>query len=218
MSPLNPALQQRRRGCLTGCFTQSLAALAFGLVVAYALYGLLAPWGFYLGSDTFHAFPSWGGWGRMHSANVGDYALYVRIQPSFRGSRVYPGSYLTGNAWLCTSRGEFFRMHLGGGMRAHLGSHLNGEKVSLYMYNWPIFTANFTGDRRPGISFHGQWQNPNLVLDDGGSLNRAFLSDGSVYRGNSPGFSPKKENVPLILEPNSWASFKSTCSALAHPH
>jgi hypothetical protein len=213
-----PTLQPRRRGCLTGCITQSLAALALGLVLVYALYGLLAPWAFYLGTDTFHAIPGWTGWGRMHSNNLGDFALYVRIEPSFRGNRVYRASNLTGNAWLCTPRGETFRMHLGGGMRYGLGSHINGEKISLYMHNWPIFTGNFTGDHRPSLEFRGQWQNPNIVLDDHGTLAWAFLPDGTVYRSHSPNYSPQKETVPLTLHPGSWYDFKSTCSALASAH
>ncbi len=219
MPPALPGIPTRkRRGCLTGCFTQCLAALALGLALAYGLYALLTPWGFYLGSDTFHAYPGWTGWGRMHSTNSGDYALYVSIMPGFRGSRVYAHSNLTGNAWLCTPRGETFRMKLGGGMRPGLGSHINGEAISLYMNTWPAFTGNFTGDHRPSLEFRGHWQNPNLVLDDHGTLAWAFLPDGSVYRGHSTSYSPKTETVPLTLHPGSFSDFKSACSALAHTH
>ncbi len=216
--PVRPTLQHRRRGCLTGCLTQSFALLALGLVLVYALYGLLTPWGFYLGGDTFHFYPGWYGWGRMHSNELGDFALYVRIQPGFRGSRTYLASNLTGNAWLCTPRGETFRMHLGGGMRPHLGTRTNGEKITLYMDNWPVFTGGFIADHRPSLGFRGQWQNPNIVLDDHGTLAWAFLPDGSVHRSHSPTYNPPKEIVPLTLHPGSWSDFKSACSTLAPAH
>ena len=213
MRPYVPGTQppRRRRGCLTGCITQSVAALALGLVLVYALYGLLAPWAFFLGSGTFHFVPGWSGWGRMHSNSFGDYALYVSIQPSFRGSHMYAGSYLTGNAWLCTPRGETFRMKLGGGMRAHLGANTNGEKVSLYMYNWPAFTGGFITDRRPSIEFRGQWQNPNIVLDDHGSLAASFITDVTVYRVHDRNRLTPKEIVTLTLQPGSYGVFKSAC-------
>jgi hypothetical protein len=207
----------RRRGgcCLTGCLTQTLAALVLGCVLVYAVFGLLAPWSFFLGGSTFHFFPGWNGWGRMHSDALGDFALYVRFQPSFRGSRMYPSSHLTGNAWLCTPRGDFFRMKLGGDMRAHLSTNTNGEKIGLYMDNWPIITGGFIADHRPSISFRGQWQNPNIVLDDHGSLAHAFLRDGTVYKGSSPNYNPPHEIVPLTLHPGSYDDFKAACSALA---
>lgn len=212
----NPGIQapQRRNGCLTGCLIQSLGALALGLVLVAALYGMLAPWAYYLGGNTFHINPGWTGWGRMHSNNLGDFAVYVRIQPSFRGSRVYAGSYLSGLGYLCTPRGETFRMHLGGGMRARLPLITNGEKINLYMYSWPAFIGGFTGDHRPGITLRGQWQNPNIVMDDQGSLARAFLSDGTVYRGHDPQRLPPKEVVPLTLQPGTYSDFKSACSTL----
>jgi hypothetical protein len=217
MCAYNPGTRppRRRRGCLTGRIMQSLGALALGLVVLLAVYGLLAPWGFYLGGNSFHLYPGWNGWGRIHSDSLGDFAVYVRMTPGFRGSRVFPHSNLTGNAWLCTPRGELFRMKLTGTMRPHLNANTNGEKIDLGMYNWPAFTGNFTGDHRPSIGFRGQWQNPNLVLDDHGSLSAAFLSDGSVYRGHDPNRLPPKEIVELILQPGSYRDFKSTCSTLA---
>jgi hypothetical protein len=185
------------------------------LVLVYALFGLLYPWSFYLGGSTFHLLPGWSGWGRMHSNSNGDFALYLRFQPSPGGSRMYAASHLKGNAWLCTPRGEMFRMNLGGDMRAHLSTNTDGEKISLYMNNWPAFTGGFIADRRPSIQFRGQWRNPNIVLDDHGSLAQAFLPDGTVYKGHSPNYSPPHEIVPLTLHPGSYDDFKSACSTLA---
>jgi hypothetical protein len=217
MCAYNPGTRppRRRRGCLSGCLPQILAALALAVVIALATYGLLAPWGFYLGGNTFHIDPEWRGWGRIHSDGLGDFALYVQLRPGFRGSRMYAHSNLAGDAWLCTPRGETFHMKLGGGMRPNLNANTNGEKISLYMNNWPVF-GSFTADHRPSLNFRGQWQNPNLVLlDDHASLSSAFLSDGSVYRGHDPNRLPPKEIVQVILQPGSYRDFKSTCTTLA---
>ena len=216
MCPYNPAIgaARRRRGCLTGCITQVVSALILGVVLVFALYGLLAPWGYYLGGNSFHLEPGWTGWGRMHSDNLGDFALYVTMTPSFRGSRMFPHSNLTGIGYLCTPRGETFRMHISADMRPNLGLNTNGEKINLAMDYWPALTGRFISDRRPSIGFRGQWQNPNIILDDHGSLSTAFQSNGTVYRGHDPNSLPPKEIVPLILQPGTYNDFKSACTTL----
>lgn len=217
MRPPVPGTQPRRRhGCLFGCLSTVLSTLVLGLILVLALYGLIAPWGFYLGGNSFHIDPEWRGWGRMHSNNLGDFAVYVRFGPNLRsGSRFYPSSALRGFANLCTPRGEEFRMRLTGSMRAHLGLNTNGEKVSLGISYWPVFTGGFITDRRPSIGFRGQWQNPDILLDDNGSLAIAFEPDGTVYRGHDPNRHPPHEIVSLILRPGTYDDFKAACGTLA---
>jgi hypothetical protein len=41
-----------------------------------------------------------------------------------------------------------------------------------------------SGDRRPSLELRGYWQNPNLGMDDNGSISRAFRPDGHVYLGH----------------------------------
>lgn len=105
---MDPVLTRRRRprlGCL-GCFFQVLLSLAGGVVLLLAITAVFMPWGFYLGGS-FHIVPYWRGWGQMHSKLSGDYALFVRFEPSFRrGSRIYPTSSLQGIGYLCSPRGE----------------------------------------------------------------------------------------------------------------
>ena len=216
MRPTISGIQpRRRRGCLSGCFTQVVAALTLGVLVVLAVYGLIAPWGFYLGTGTFHIDPEYRGWGRMHSNALGDFALYVRFGPSLRsGSRFYPSSDLRGFAWLCTPRGEEFRMHLSGSMRAHLNLNTDGEKIRLGTYYWPALTGGFTGDHRPSLSFRGQWQNPDIVLTDNSSLANAFQTDGNVYRGHDPNRRPPHEDVALTIRPGTYEDFKSACTTL----
>jgi len=203
--------RRRSRGCL-GCLTQCLLGLAVGGALILLSTWIFAPWGFYLGGN-FHILPMWQGWGTLR-ADSGRYVLYVRFQPrpSGRGS-IYPGPSVGGNAWLCSPRGEIFYMHLGGGMRRGIGNNTDGEKISLYMDNYKLFFGNMR-DHRPYVEFRGQWQNPNLVMDDHGSISRAFNADGTVDDGKARRNRPYPGPiVPITLVPGSYSDFEAACKA-----
>jgi len=174
-----------------------------------AVTAVYAPWGFYMGGK-FHIIPYWQGWGTLH-ARSGDYILYVGFEPSPRGSRMFPASNLTGNGYLCTPRGERFRMNLGGSMRAHLNLSTDGEAISLYMNNWPVLTGQFMTNHRPSLKLRGHWQNPNLVMDDESSIFREFLPDGRVYQGHDPNHAYLGEVVPVTLKQGSYSEFEAAC-------
>ena len=176
-----------------------------------AITAAFAPWGFYLGGK-FHIVPYWQGWGVFHSKN-GDYPLFVRFEPTPGGRGVHGGSWVDGVAFLCTPRGERFRMNLGGRMRSPLRVSTDGEAIDLWMFNWPIISAQFTGDHRPELDLRGQWQNPRLVLNDGGSITRSFQADGSVYRGHDVNHPYAKDPLPIILSEGSKSDFNAACDA-----
>ena len=203
-----------RRGCL-GCLGQlvwqSAVILALGSVLIIALTGLFYPWAFYLGGK-FHIIPYWQGWGKLH-AKSGDYVLLVRFGPTPRGSRIIPHSNLKGVAYLCTPRGERFYMHLGGSMRPHLNLSTDGEAIDLYMDNWSGLHERFMGDHRPSIQLRGRWKNPDLVMDDHSSIVRAFLPDGTVYRGHDPNHPYDGEIVPITLLNAPYSDFDVACAA-----
>jgi hypothetical protein len=92
-----------RTGCL-GCLGQVAVVLVLAGVLLTGLTGLLYPWAFYLGGK-FHVMPMWQGWGKAH-AKSGDYLVWVQFEPTPRGSKMYLESNLTGNAYVCTPRGE----------------------------------------------------------------------------------------------------------------
>ncbi len=204
-----PGPKPRRRGCL-GCLWQAPIMLALGLLLVLAITGVFAPWAFYLGGN-FHILPYWQGVGKLH-AKSGDYVMYIRIEPTSRGSRMYLETNLSGNAYLCTPRGEQFRMHMGGGMRKHLNLSTDGEKIHLYMHNWP-WNGAFVVDHRPSLELKGHWQNPNLVMDDDASIQRAFQLDGSVYAGHDPNHPYNGEIVPVTFHPGSYSEFEAACKA-----
>jgi len=176
--------------------------------------GLLYRWAFHLGGK-FHIMPFWQGWGRMHSKG-GDYLVWVQFEPTPRGSKMYLESNLTGRALVCTPRGERLPMHLGGGMRKHLNLSTDGEAIHLYMDYWPLGFGGFVTDHRPSLQFRGHWQNPNLLMDDHGSVANAFEPDGTVYRGHSPNRPYSTEAVPITFMQGSSSEFDQACAAIKH--
>jgi len=185
-----------------------MLALGGGLVLLIT--AVFAPWGFFLGGS-FHIIPYWQGWGTL-SAKSGRYVIFVRFEPTPNGSKVMPHPSVKGVGYLCSSRGETFYMHLGGGMRRGIGTNTDGEKISLYMDYWPRFFGGFTNDHRPSIELRGQWKNPNIVMDDHGSIFRAFNSDGTVDRGHSNKPYPG-DITPVTLVPGSYSDFEAACKA-----
>jgi hypothetical protein len=200
------------RGCL-GCLGRLILSLFLGIILVFAMHVVLTPWAFFLGGK-FHVIPYWQGWGRMHSKTSGDYVLFVRFEPSFRrGGTMRPGSPLTGVGYLCSPRGEHFRLNLGGRMKLHLNRSTDGEAINLYMDYWPALYGQFITEHRPSLGLRGHWQNPNLVMDDHGSLSNAFLPDGSVYLGHDRNRPYSTEIVPITLKPGSYSDFTAACKS-----
>jgi len=207
--PIDIPTLPRRHGC-AGCLTQSALALLFGCAVVYLLFILLAPWNFYFGGH-FHLVPGWTGQGWMHSPTAGgDYYLWVRFEPTTPGYRKSP---LKGDGFLCTPKGERFRLHFGGSMPRNHGTDLRGVPIHLYLYNWPLL-ANFVGDRRPSFDLYGTFGNSEMVMEDQGSLARAFRPDGVLWGPRDRSRPWKQESTRIILkEDSSWVSSPS-CPAM----
>ncbi|HZQ20390.1 MAG TPA: hypothetical protein VFA90_16975 [Terriglobales bacterium] len=207
-----PVVSRKPRGCF-GCLLQCTVVLVLDAVLLIALTGLFYTWAFYLGGK-FHIMPMWQGLGKAH-AKSGDYFVWVQFEPTPRGSKViYRATNLRGQAYVCTQRGEKFPMHLGGGMPMHLKLSTDGEAVSLYMYYWPLGYGGFNSDHRPSLEFRGNWHNPNLVMDDHGSIGRAFQPDGSVYRGHESNRPYMQELVPITFVEGSRSEFDKACAAV----
>ena len=202
--PPTPIPKQSRLGCLTRLI---LVFLLVGAVMAGVTW-LFAPWGYYMGGR-FHWFPSWQGVGRLHSdKGGGDYAVYLYFYPRARkGTGLM---HVEGTAMLCTPRGEKFNLTLGGDFEKTSGRDLNGKTASFYMNQRRVLG----GDTRPSLELRGRWNNPDLVLDDHGSIARAFEPDGSLYTGHSPGRPYMREVVPVTLHEGSPSDFNAACVAV----
>lgn len=189
-----------------GCIVQVLAALALGVVVVVGIMAVFTPWGFYMGGR-FHIIPQWSGWGRMHSNLAGDYALFVSFSPK-TGKGLGP-THVSGNAVLCTPRGETYKLRLGGDFQNPHGIDLQGKTAHLYANRY----STFSGSTDPSLDFRGKWNNPDLVLDDHGSLNRAFDPGGALVTNHH--MRPyTQEVVPVTLHEGSKSDFDAACAAL----
>ena len=192
-----------------GCVVQVLAALVFGVVVLLGVMALVTPWGFYMGGH-FHLIPQWSGWGQMHSKLAGDYALFVNFSP--KTGRHLGLTHVSGNAYLCTPLGEQYKLRLSGDFENPHGTDLQGKTAHLYANNY----STFSGGTAPSVDFRGKWSNPDLVLDDHGSLNRAFDPGGKLVT-NQHMRPYVQEVVPLTLHEGDYSDFNAACAALKKP-
>jgi hypothetical protein len=197
----------RPLGCLTGCLTRLVLGLIVGAVLLVAIDAVFAPWSFYLGGR-FHPLPLWQGVGTMHSAS-GDYVLYVWMSPA-PGGRTFNFPYFSGYGYLCTPRGERYALRLSASMNEHPGTNTNGKafQIGLYQRRW---NYSWTLEGRPRLAFRGRWQNPDLVMDDGGTLSRAFRPDGTVYLGPPRNQPAARETLSIVLHEAEWSGWLSDC-------
>ena len=183
----------------------ALALFAFGL--PFALDAVFAPWAFFMGGH-FHLNPKWAGWGRMHSNTSGDYAIYITISPSL--GRGHSFTDVTGKGALCTQHGAYYRLSMAGSFEDGSGADLQGRTATLYPHN---YDRKHTGHNDPSLEFRGKWNNPDLVLDDQGSINQAFDPGGGLAaKGHVR--SDIKERVSLTLHEGSRSDFEAACAEL----
>jgi hypothetical protein len=208
--------QRPRRGCL-GCFVHLLGILIVGLILGGTVYvGMVKvfyPWAFYFGGHA-HLLPMWEGVGRMHTEK-GDYTLTLYLGPA-RGGRTFNLPTVKGTGYLCTPRKDRFNLFVYGGLSEKTGTDMNGKTMSLRYYRHPFF-GGISGDyeQPPRLEFRGVWRNPDLVMDDGGSLAAAFLPDGPVSPHPYKWYhADAKNKVPIVFhEVSIWQRFDEKCEA-----
>lgn len=206
--PENPAptqLPPPRHGPNLLLKLAAIAVLAFGL--PFALDAIFTPWAFFMGGH-FHLSPKWAGWGYMHSNTSGNYAIYITISPWF--GRGHSLTDVTGKGSLCTQRGDIYPLSMAGSFEEGWGVDLQGRTAMIYPHN---YNRKFTGHNDPSLEFRGRWNNPDLVLDDQGSINQAFDPDGRLAK-KIHSRSDKQEKVSLTLHEGSRSEFGAACAAL----
>jgi hypothetical protein len=170
---------------------------------------VFTPWGFFMGGH-FHLYPQWQGWGRLHSSTAGDFALFVSFVPSRSGR--HSGPRISGIGVLCTPRGERFDLTLAGELERHFGLDLQGRTVRLYLRSSSFIDRQLARDLRPRINLSGRWNNPDLVMDDQGTLSHAFEPDGSLYKGSMKGRPERRETVQATLHQGGRTEFDAACA------
>ena len=198
-------------GCL-GCLTKTALILLVGSVLIIAINAVFTPWAFYFGGKT-HFTPTWTGIGHLR-ASSGDYVLYVWFspQPSRGGVLHLPVLHWMGlpvhAAWravqpACNGRTQRARWH----RYEREGNESDAVSTSM------VYSLAGRYDDRPRLTFSGRWINPNLVMDDGGSLSEAFLPDGTLYQGLARGKPARREKVTLVLHEAPWSTWFDDCRA-----
>jgi len=205
-TPPVTSLKKSGRGCLMLMIFGTLAAIVFG----FALTAIFSPWGFFMGGR-FHLYPQWQGWGRLHSSTAGDFVLFVRIVPG-SGAR-HGGPQVKGSGVLCTPRGEKYNLNVAGEFERHFGLDFQGRSVVLGMSNSSFIERQMGRYLAPKLQLFGKWDNPNLVMDDRGSLSHAFEPDGSLYTGNFKNRPNTRETVPVTLREGRRSDFDAACAA-----
>ena len=208
--PPPPTAARRRRGGCTGCILQCTLVLVLAALGVVAIDALFAPYIFTMGGS-FHPYPWWSGVGKMHTSS-GDYAVYVNVFAWRKGQYSSP---LRGSGIVCTPKGETFNMKVYGDIPRRVWSSVEGQPMSLdFMHQ--TWNYGFTNDHRPEFRLHGVWHGPNLVMDDHGSLTRAFLPDGTAYMGSTNKQPESREVVPVTLTSGSKSEFEAACATLKH--
>jgi hypothetical protein len=184
--------------------------LAIAFVLAWLATVVFTPWGFFMGGR-FRLYPRWQGWGRLHSSTAGDFVLFVSIVPGRSARR--SGPRVAGNAVLCTPRGERFDLGVGGEFEKHFGLDFQGRTVELDMRSSSFVDRQLGRDLRPKIKLFGRWNNPDLVMDDHGTLARAFEPDGSLYTGKMNNSRELRETIAVVLHEGGRPEFEAACAA-----
>jgi hypothetical protein len=186
-------------GCLGSCTGSLVGQVPVGGLVWLGIMAVFAPWGYYLGGS-FHPYPVWTGQGTLQ-ADSGAYQIFVTLYPGTRSTLGF--ATLDGLGVVCDPAGERFRMQLFGYIEdKHTPLDTDGEPVYLKLYYRPPLASMVSPERRPRIEFHGNWRNPNLVLDDGGTIGSAFSADGRAYFGPPPAASRRwGRSFPSLWHP-----------------
>ena len=200
-------------GCLTRLLGILLIGIVAGSVLLVAMDRVFFPWAFYFGGHP-HWLPLWAGKAQVHRSD-GDYVIYFFIQPTTAGSRMYNLPTFRGTGFICTPRGQQYKLRAYAGMSEKTGTDTNGKTMSLQLYRRPWYW-NFTGnwDHRPELQLRGTWQNPNLVMDDGGSFAAAFLPDGSLGKTPHSYYHSNSQDKQTIVfhEVTGWQQWWPDCS------
>jgi hypothetical protein len=198
-----------RQGCI-GSLVRLVLVVAVVGAVMLGVQWVLAPWAFSLGG-TFRPIPLWQGVARVR-ASSGDYVLYLSMSPSPGGRSRLPN--FGGWGSLCTPRGERFPLRFTASMLERPSRDTNGMEMHIDMYHRPASAWTGQWDRRPRLSLRGRWQNPDLVMSDGGSLSVAFLPDGRLYDGPVSQQPYARETLPVVIRELAWTTWFGDCRSL----
>lgn len=195
-----------------GGLIRNLMILAVGIILIVVIGAAFTPWGFFMGGG-FHLLPRWQGWGKIHSSAAGgDYVLYLSISP--KTGRGMGLSNVGGSGLLCTPRGETFYMSVTGDFDKSIRADTDGKAASFYLSSRYKANNKFSYKAKPGLELHGKWVNPDLVLNDHGSIANNFGHDAKLYTDKLPGPAAITEVAALTLHEGNKSDFEAACKTV----
>ena len=190
----------------TGCLGQFILLAVFLAALAVGVAAITHPWIFTVGGH-FRLLPQWTGAGQIEGPG-GTYRIFVSFYPSRGGSRILPSTSVRGGGFICTPSGRNYQVKLTGGAPLTVWSDMNNKPFTLSTYTRGAFSSQHGP---PELRLKGRWNGPNLILNDEGTLARAFAPDGSlIAHPGTPG--PGKEIT--FAETDWW--FGDPCPARPH--
>ena len=178
------------------------AALAIVLALAYYLeWAIIAPWDYYWGGH-FHWQRGWHGVGRLQApAAGGEYTLGIRILPTSGRRHVY----VSGEAMLCTPRGERLPLAFTVRMPAHAGAAMSGRPLRLL-----FLPSHLASDRRhPQFHLYGAFDGEQLQMHDRGELAAAFTPQGLLRE--QPTVADEQNDTQVRFHPSDSWSVSQRC-------
>src|SRR5215467_7734179 len=183
------------------------------LIGAGLVYVALFPWAFFMGGH-LHPIGYWQGWGRMRSKTAGHYFVCVFIYPFTRQTGgMRPQTPVSGDAHLCTPKGEQFYLRLGGDMPPHMGFDTVGKPIHLHMSNWQAAMMLGAAHNLPHLELYGHWGKGELIADDRKTLSMSFYPDGTLRPPESSTLPSQMEEMEVTLHEGSLSDFRSACRA-----
>jgi hypothetical protein len=198
-------LRIRKKGI--GCLPALLILLLAGPLAIILIDLVFEPW-IYVVGDRTRWLPIWSGVAAAQSP-LGTYKVRVWFSPRPSGSRLLPAASVLGTAYVCTPTGKTYALRMTGAASGRIWRSMSGHTIELVADRGP-FRNPFSVDYRPRLVFTGKWVGADLVMNDEGSIARAFLPDGN------PNPDPKTSHptgaaLPITFHETTWGWLRSTC-------
>lgn len=173
-----------------------ILGLAVVVLLTLTAIGTITPWAFHMGGRFTPLY--WSGSG-MLVAKQGAFPLYVLFYPADGSNRLH------GWGSLCISKNTIIPLDLHGEVGKAWWS-IDRASMDITLSEPDTLRENIlAGYAGGGFRLIGNWQGPDLVLDDGGNIPTAFRRSGL-----------KVEHASVILKPVSKSDFKAACSTISN--
>ena len=126
------------------------------------------------------------------------------------------GPSVQGSGAVCTPHGETYSgLRLTGGFANRgIGVNTDGQPFSVGLSE----RLNFLGTNsrtRLSVAFHGEWHNPDLIMDERGSFRSDFNPDGTMYTGDPSKRPNHGPPIAVTIHEGRRSDFNAACVALA---